>query len=150
MHTIPRLPVLLLIATSVNSAPWPEAVIGTFAEVPAGVTVPAVRPIEEVPLDLSSARAARGLFEELGFTLTDAQKAALRRDKFVLVPIATLPSIDPMEREPYVPESPEEAKFYPKPTGGLAVYEDEMLAIYNRIGGGGDLKPWRNHFVTTD
>lgn len=150
MHTIPRFLVLSLMATSVHSAPWPEAVIGTFAEVPAGVTVPAVKPLDEAPLDLSTARAAAGLFEELGFTLTVSQKTALQRDKFILIPISTIPSLDPMEREPYVPESPEEAKFFPKPTGGLAVYEDEMLSIYNRIGGGGDLKPWRNHFVTTD
>lgn len=150
MHTIPRFLVLSLMATSVHAAPWPEAVIGTFAEVPAGVTVPAVKPLDEAPLDLSTARAAAGLFEELGFTLTVPQKTALQRDKFILIPISTIPSLDPMEREPYVPESPEEAKFFPKPTGGLAVYEDEMLSIYNRIGGGGDLKPWRNHFVTTD
>lgn len=150
MNPLSRLLAVPLLASSVHAAPWPEAVIGSFAGVPAGVTVPAVKPIEEAPLDLGTARAAAGLFEELGFTLTKAQKDALRRDKFVLVPISTLPSLDPMEREPYVPESPEEAKFYPKPTGGLAVYGDEMLAIYSRIGGGGDLKPWRNHFVTTD
>lgn len=150
MNPIFRLSALLLISATAHAAPWPEAVLGTFAEVPDGVTVPAVKAIEEAPLDLATARAAAGLFEELGFTLTETQKAALGRDKFVLIPIADLPSIDPMEREPYVPETPEEAKFFPKPTGGLAVYEDEMLAIYSRIGGGGDLKPWRNHFVTTD
>ncbi len=133
-----------------GGAPWPEAPIASFSEVPAGVTVPAMTPIQEAALDLDTARAAAGLFEELGFTLTNAQKDALRRDKFVLIPIETIPSLDPMEREPYVPETPEEAKFFPTPTGGLAVYEDEMLSIYGRIGGGGELSPWRNHFVTAD
>jgi hypothetical protein len=140
----------LLLPGLSNGAPWPEAPIGTFASVPAGVTVPTMNPIKEAPLDLGTARSAAGLFEELGFTLTNAQKAALQRDKFVLIPIETIPSLDPMEREPYVPETPEEAKYYPTPTGGLAVYEDEMLAIYSRIGGGGELSPWRNHFVTAD
>lgn len=133
-----------------QSAPWPEVVIEPFAPVPESVTVPVVRPVEEVALGLGTARAADAFFEKLEFTLTDAQKAALERDKFVLIPLETLPSLDPMEREPYVPETPEEAAFFPPPTGGLAVYEDEMLGLYNRIGGGGMIEPWRNHFVTTD
>ncbi|MCB1204154.1 MAG: DUF3160 domain-containing protein [Verrucomicrobiae bacterium] len=144
------LPGALLIATSLTAAPWPEAPLATFADVPASITVPGTKAVVEVPLELDSARAASGLFEELGFSLTKAQKEALRRDKFVLIPIGTLPTIDPMDREPYVPETPEEAKYYPKPLGGLGVYEDEMLAIYQRIGGGGELQPWRNHFVTAD
>ncbi len=141
---------LLAASATATAAPWPEAPLASFAGVPSTVTVPLVRPIEEAPLDLASARAAPAFFAEFDFTLTNAQKTALERDKFVLIPVETLPWLDPMELEPYVPETPEEAKFFPAPTGGLAVYEDEMLAIYGRIGGGGELQPWRNHFVTAD
>ena len=87
----------LLVPILSFGAPWPEAPLGTFASVPAGVTVPTMKPIQEAPLDLGTARAATGLFEELGFTLTNAQNAALQRDKFVLIPIETIPSLDPME-----------------------------------------------------
>jgi hypothetical protein len=143
---LPLLPLL----PSASAAPWPEAPLAPFADVPSAVTVPLARPLEEAPTELATARAAKGFFEEMDFALTDAQRAALERDKFVLIPIETLPWLDPMEREPYVPETPEEAKYFPAPTGGLGVYEDEMLSIYGRIGAGGDLQPWRNHFVTAD
>lgn len=145
---LPLLPLSLLLPA--KAAPWPEAPLAPFADVPSAVTVPQVRSLVEAPLDLAGARAAQGLFDEFDFALTRDQRATLERDKFVLIPVETLPWLDPMEREPYVPETPEEAQFFPKPTGGLGVYEDEMLSIYGRIGAGGDLQPWRNHFVTVD
>lgn len=81
---------LLMIVGRVQCAaaePWLEAPLATFANVPSAVTGPLERPLDEVPANLTSARAANDFFKSLGFTLTDAQKAALERDKFVLVPI---------------------------------------------------------------
>lgn len=129
--------------------PWPEVAIQPFAAVPEVVTVPLVRPIEEAELGLESARAGAAMLKNLEIKLSPAQKAALDRDKFLLIPMETLPLLDPMEREPYEPD-PDQAVYFPKPTGGLAVYEDEMLAIYGRLGGGGEIEPWRNQFVTAD
>ncbi len=142
--------IFLTFAVSASSAPWPEIESGSFADAPAALEVPTGKAIAEAPLDLATARAADQLFESLRFTLGEEQRSALARDKFILVPIGDLPSLDTMDRDPYVPEDPEEAKYYPKATGGLGVFTDEMLDIYNVVGGGGDIHPWRNVFVTTD
>ena len=140
---------LLLMFSAGFSKPWPEVTIQPFAGVPEAVTVPQLRPVKEAELGLEGARAGADLLKNMEITLSPSQKTTLNRDKFLLIPMESVPSLDPMEREPYEPE-PDQAAFYPKPTGGLAVYEDEMFSLYGRIGGGGEIEPWRNHFVTAD
>ncbi len=142
------LPVLALPAFA---APWPEAPLAPFAAIPPAVDVPSAKALAEAPLDLATARAADGFFEGLGLALTDAQKAALERDKFLLIPIAAVPDLDPMDLDPYVPEDPEERVHFPQPTGGLGVYADEMLGLYSHFNGSwGRVAPWKNAFVTAD
>ena len=146
----PALVFALLLAHSAGfSEPWPEVTIQPFAGVPDAVTVPQLSPIKEAELGLETARAGAEFLKNMEITLSPAQKATLNQDKFLLVAIETIPSLDPMEREPYNP-SPDEAAYFPKPTGGLAVYEDEMFSLYYRLGGGGEIEPWRNQFVTAD
>ncbi len=140
----------ILLATTLQSAPWQEIEPASFAPVPAPARLPGTTELKEEKATLASAKGSGELLELLELSLSDAEKEALDQDGFLLLPIERSSVADPMDREPREVERTEEEKaYFPDPQGGLAVYADEMLGIYPVVNGWKP-EPWRNTFVTAD
>jgi hypothetical protein len=110
---------------SVMAAPIPlvEAEPGPFAPVPAkigGVDAPA-KPMEIQAPALEGCKNAKAILEELGLKLTDAQRATLASERFLLVPIEQTSVAESL------PANDEEKEW--------AFTSDEMISAFSRLGG---------------
>ncbi|BCU75742.1 hypothetical protein llg_04570 [Luteolibacter sp. LG18] len=128
-------------ATAFAQVTLPEANPGPFAPVPAklsnGPELPA-QPMEPKPASLKDCANANAVYKQLGIKLSEEQKKALEKDRFILLPIESTHLAEDL------PTTDEEKEW--------SFTQDEMLAAFTQTGGTDpeDRKPWQTRLITPD